>query len=89
MVHYFMGAYTFSPDPPFSITSMSPEPIVGEDFYVGPSYKTWKPMRVVFPGGFIAAEKYIFVVYGKQDHEMWVVKLDKEKLLRSLIKLPN
>jgi predicted GH43/DUF377 family glycosyl hydrolase len=89
MVHYFMGAYTFSPAPPFAITRMSPEPIVGEDFYTGPSYKTWKPMRVVFPCGFIADEKYIYVVYGKQDHEMWVVKLDKENLLGSLIKLSN
>ena len=31
MVHYFMGAYTFSPSPPFTITSLSPEPLVGEE----------------------------------------------------------
>ena len=89
MVHYFMGAYTFSAEPPFEITSISSEPIVGEDFYIGPSYKTWKPLRVVFPGGFVREENYIYVVYGKQDHEIWVVKLHKEKLLSSLIKLPN
>lgn len=83
--HYFMGAYTFSSKPPFKITRVSPEPIVGKHFYNGPAYKTWKPLRVVFPGGYVADEKYIWVVYGRQDHEVWVAKLDKKGLLESLV----
>ncbi len=83
--HYFMGAYTFSAEPPFAITRMSKEPIVGRKFYNGPAYKTWKPLRVVFPGGFIFDEKFVWVFYGRQDHELWVAKLDKKGLFDSLV----
>lgn len=84
--HYFMGAYTFESSPPFSVTKMSSEIIVGENFYHGKSYKTWKPLRVVFPAGFVFDEEYVWVVYGRQDYEMWVVKMDKIDLLKSLKK---
>lgn len=84
--HYFMGAYTFALHPPFEITRVSPEPIIGKNFYKGPVYKPyWKPVRVVFPCGFIFDEQFIWVAYGRQDHESWIVKLDKEGLLKSLI----
>lgn len=84
--HYVMGAYTFSSSPPFEITQISKEPIVGKGFYSGQEYKPfWKPVRVVFPCGFIFDEEYVWVAYGRQDHELWVVKLDKKGLLDSLI----
>lgn len=85
--HYFMGAYTFSSSPPFAITRISPQPIIGKNFYDGPMYQTWKPLRVVFPGGFIYDEKYIWITYGKQDHEIWIARLDKTGLFNSLIKV--
>lgn len=85
MLHYFMGAYTFSAEPPFQITQISPHPIIGKTFYTGPAYKTWKPLRVVFPGGFIYDQTSIWIVYGKQDFEMWVVQLDRKKFFESLI----
>jgi predicted GH43/DUF377 family glycosyl hydrolase len=85
MTHYFMGAYTFERHPPFRLTQISPEFIVGKNFYNGPDYNTWKPLRVVFPGGLIAYKENIYVSFGRQDHEMWIVKLDKKKLLNSLI----
>ena len=85
MQHYFMGAYTFSSEAPFFITRMSPEPIAGSDFYHGPEYQTWKPLRVVFPAGFVFDNQFIWVTYGRQDHEIWIVKLDKKKLLDSLV----
>lgn len=83
--HYLIGAYTFSSEPPFEITSVSPEPIVGKGFYSGPEYKTWKPLRVVFADGYVYDDKYIWVVYGKQDFEMWIAKIDKKLLFDSLI----
>lgn len=83
--HYFMGAYTFSRKHPFSITRISPKPIVGKNFYRGLAYKTWKPLCVVFPCGYVMDDRYVWVVYGRQDHEIWVVKLDKQKLLNTLI----
>ncbi|MGE0670155.1 MAG: hypothetical protein AB7O89_04400 [Parachlamydiales bacterium] len=87
--HYFMGAYTFSAKPPFAITRMSKEPIIGKKFYNGVAYKTWKPLLVVFPGGFIFNEKFIWVVYGRQDHELWVAKLDKKGLFDSLVPITS
>lgn len=85
IVHYFMGAYTFATDPPFNIKQISPKPIIGKNFYNGPEHQTWKPLRVVFPCGFVFDNHYIWVSYGRQDHEMWVVKLDKKGLLDSLV----
>lgn len=85
VTYYFMGAYTFSSKIPFEMKSMSREPIIGKYFYNAPDYPTWKPLKVVFPGGYVFNEKYIWVVYGRQDHESWVMKLDKKKLLDSLI----
>lgn len=88
MSHYFMGAYTFSSSPPFEITQVSPEPIIGKGFYHGKMYQPfWKQVRVVFPGGFIFDENYIWVAYGRQDHEIWIVKLNKHELFKSLIPL--
>jgi predicted GH43/DUF377 family glycosyl hydrolase len=85
MPHYVMGAYVFERHPPFSLSKMSPKIIVGENFYNGPDYNTWKPLRVVFPCGFITDKNNIIISYGRQDHEMWIVKLDKKGLLKSLI----
>ena len=87
MPHYFMGAYTFENRPPFYVKKISPNPIVGPNFYNGPPHKTWKPLRVVFPAGYIFNEKFIWVAYGRQDHEVWIVQLDKKGLLESLV--PN
>jgi predicted GH43/DUF377 family glycosyl hydrolase len=86
MAHYFMGAYTFSREPPFAITAISKEPIVGKNFYHGTVYTPyWKPIRCVFPCGLIANEDFIWVAYGRDDHECWIAKLDKKGLLNSLI----
>lgn len=78
--HYFMGAYTFENAPPFRITAISKEPIIGKHFYHGPEYTMCKPCRVVFPCGFIMDEQFIWVVFGRQDHEVWMAKLDKKGL---------
>jgi len=86
MPHYFIGAYTFEKDPPFRITKISKEPIIGKDFYHGRKYLPyWHPVRVVFPCGYIFYQNHILLAYGRQDHEIWIAKLDKEALLRSLV----
>jgi predicted GH43/DUF377 family glycosyl hydrolase len=90
MMHYFIGAYTFSTQPPFAITRISAAPIIGQSFYGGTEYKPyWKPVQVVFPCGFIFDKNYIWLAYGKQDHEIWVAKLDKNKLYESLVPLAH
>jgi predicted GH43/DUF377 family glycosyl hydrolase len=86
MAHYFIGAYLFSHKPPFTILKISPEPIISKNFYNGIRYKPyWKPIRCVFPCGYISDDKYIWIAYGRDDHETWIVKLDKKGLLNSLI----
>lgn len=84
-LHYFIGAYTFASSPPFAITRMSAEPIIARGFYSGATYTPyWKPVHVVFPCGLIAEGPYIWMAYGRQDHEIWVAKIDKQGLLGSL-----
>lgn len=85
MTHYFMGAYLFESKPPFAIKKISPDPIVSKDFYNGEAYQTWKPLRVIFPCGFVFDQKCIWISYGRQDYEAWIVKMDKSELLKSLI----
>jgi predicted GH43/DUF377 family glycosyl hydrolase len=84
--HYFMGAYIFSKKPPFEIKRVSPRPIIAKGFYSGETYPYyWKPICVVFPCGILVEKKYIWITYGRQDHEIWVAKIDRKKLLKSLI----
>ncbi len=78
--HYFMGAYTFAPDSPFQITSITEKPILHEDFYT-PSYRE---KRVVFPGGFVESGPHLHVAYGKDDCEIWIATLDKAELKKAL-----
>ncbi len=86
IAHYFMGAYTYEKEPPFRLTSISSKPIVGKNFYKGPLYKPyWKPIRCVFPCGYVHDDQYIWVAYGRQDHEMWLAKIEIDGLLNSLI----
>lgn len=79
--HYFMGAYTFSADPPFKILRISEKPIVAEGYYDPCSF--WK--KVIFPGGYVVEDSYIYVAYGKHDSEMWIATLDKDALMESLL----
>lgn len=86
MQHYFIGAYTFMKDPPFALTKISPEPIIAKGFYSGQIYRYyWKPIRAVFPCGYLCEGQNIWIAYGRQDHEVWILKLDKQQLLDSLI----
>ena len=80
-----MGAYTFEAKPPFALIAVSPEPIVFKGFYEPPYYKTWKPLRCVFPAGIIVDKDFVWIAYGRQDHETWVAKIDKKQLLKSLV----
>ena len=84
-LHYFIGAYTFNIDPPFEIEKISPVPIIAKGFYHHTGFKPyWHPVRAVFPCGYIVDNDSIWVAYGREDHEVWVVRLDKKRLLNSL-----
>jgi hypothetical protein len=87
IAHYFMGAYLFEARPPFQITHISKSPIIGKSFYHSPDYETWKPLKVVYPCGMLFDHQSVWAFYGKQDHECWVVKMDKKGLMNSLVAL--
>lgn len=78
--HYFMGAYTFSKDPPFALTAISPHPIIAENFYTQSSHEK----RVIFPGGMVASGPHLYVAYGKDDYEIWIATIDKNALKKDL-----
>ncbi|CRX38258.1 hypothetical protein [Estrella lausannensis] len=80
MYHYFMAAYTFSKDPPFHITKMNKSPLIHPDLYKPTAYGK----RVVFPGGFAIRGNKIIMALGKDDHQVWVVTMDKDKVLQSM-----
>jgi predicted GH43/DUF377 family glycosyl hydrolase len=84
-MHYFMGAYTFSADPPFAITRISPCPIKAKEFY-SPSDSGKK---VIYPGGYAVSGPHIHLAYGRNDCEIWIATLDKERLLSTLKPLGN
>ncbi len=85
-LHYFIGAYTFSNTPPFNITRISSQPIVGNGFYTGETYAPyWHPVKAVFPCGYVMDEDSIWISYGRDDHEIWIARLDKEALFKNMI----
>lgn len=86
IAHYFMGAYTFSKEPPFEIQAISQKPIIGKNFYKGEYYKPyWKSVRCVFPCGILIEDPFVYITYGRQDHEIWIATIDLNALLESLI----
>jgi len=81
MWHYYMGAYTFSVEPPFGMNKVSAVPIDHPSFYTYSSLSK----RVIYPGGLIAAGPVLYVAYGKDDCEVWVATIDLEALKRTMI----
>jgi hypothetical protein len=96
VVHtYFMGAYLFDVHPPFRITHMSSEPIVARDFYTG-QFAFPKLDFVNYPMSFVLTKAgtnssgaeadvdTLWLSYGRQDVESWVVEMELAGLLASL-----
>ncbi len=80
---YVMGAYLFERNPPFAITHMSAEPIMHESFMSGEwTYSTLD--YVIFPAGIIIDSKHIYVSYGRNNNDSWILTLDRKGLLDSL-----
>lgn len=81
MWHYFMGAYSFSPEPPFHLTKVSQVPLDTPGFYTYSSYNK----RVIYPGGFVVEGNNLYLVYGKDDSEIWIATIDINELKKSMI----
>lgn len=81
---YFMGAYTFSSEPPFSILGISPAPIVFPRLYSGKPASTRFDF-VVFPTSFSIQGDQIYLYIGLHDRETCLVTLSLQGLLKSLV----
>lgn len=81
MWHYVMGAYTFSPQPPFELTKLSAVPIDAPGFYTYSSYSK----RVIYPGGFVVSGSNAYLAYGKDDSEVWIATINLKRLKESMI----
>lgn len=79
--HYYMGAYTFSANPPFGLTKISSSPIDSPGFYTYSSYEK----RVIYPGGFVVDGNNLYVAYGKDDNEIWIATMDLTQLKKSMV----
>jgi len=84
MHHYYMGAYTFSSQPPFAMTHFTPAPIIEKGFYTVSDYDK----RVIFPGGYVILGEFIYLAYGKDDMEVWVAIINKDELKKTMLEIP-
>lgn len=84
-ISYYMGAYLFESKPPFAITHISTNPIVHANMInesLGWAYKTVDV--IVFPCGIVLEDEFIYVSYGHNDIDGWVVKLKRDTFISSL-----
>lgn len=79
--HYYMGAYTFSTEPPFAINKISSQPIDAPGFYTFSNHDK----RIIYPGGFIIEGSTVYLAYGKDDAEIWIATIDLNNLLESMV----
>ena len=83
---YFIGALTFSTQPPFQILAISPEPLVTHDYYsVGKKFK-YSSSEIIYPIHYIINEKRneILLTVGKNDREGYITHIHINQLLASL-----
>lgn len=92
LIWYLMGAYTFSPHPPFEITAISQAPILFDGIYgTFPIHSAPPLVRVIFPSGFCEGtengEAVFHVSCGENDCATKIVTINKDALFKSLRKL--
>ena len=91
-IWYLMGAYTFDSNPPFKLKRMSYYPILFNGIYGSSPVNTSDLCkRVIFPSGFLEekvdGQNLLHIACGENDCAIKVVTLDKNKLLKSMIKI--
>ena len=100
---YFMGALTFSADPPFRLLRQSRVPLLIDGMYEGAWAGTAHNDYIVFPMGYFVSDEVagegeggvglaaptptITLSLGRNDHEGWVAKMRVQDLMQSLVPL--
>ncbi len=85
---YYIGAYTFSNAPPFTIDQVSSAPFFHPDFYSTPRNPKTNSL-VIFPGGFVIKNDKFYLCYGENDDAIKIMVLDKEKLFASMLSIDS
>ena len=75
---YFMGYYSFSPEPPFNVLSVSKEPILSGNYI--DNGNPYIRSLVVFPGGAYLEDDTWTVVYGVNDYSSGWIKIPHKDL---------
>lgn len=91
IITYFMGAYLFESKPPFRVSHITEVPLISREFmnYERDGWPYKHVDFIVFPMGFIFDDDYIYVSYGKNDKESWILKLKRYEFLSSLLKVES
>lgn len=80
---YYMGAYTFSKEPPFAIQKISSAPIAPFGFYDDHSIGK----RVIFPGGIVDKGDFFLIVFGVDDARIFYCSIPKIDLYQTLVEI--
>jgi predicted GH43/DUF377 family glycosyl hydrolase len=83
---YFIGAFTFCPEPPFDVHAMSSHPIIFPKWYDG-QWLTDITDYTVFPTALWLdheSDQYMYVSVGYRDQDAVVLKIHIDELLESL-----
>lgn len=91
LVWYVMGAYTFNATPPFNLTGISKYPILFRGIYETPFTNTASiNKKIIFPSGFVLENQndreLIHLACGENDCSVKIVTMDKEQLLKSMLR---
>lgn len=87
LLTYYMGAYMFDHGPPFAITHITSEPLVPNQLY-NQSFGGWafKAIDYInFPMSLVVDDDMLIVSLGKNDHSGWIMTIDLEIFVNTLI----
>ena len=76
---YVMGAYTFDKEPPFTVQTVTPQPLGKLK-----DYTDGNPLKIIFPCGMVVEDEVIHVAWGKGDKKICITTFDRQKLLSSM-----
>ena len=88
---YFMGAYLFSPDPPFAITHVTPEPLVPPGHMYNETELGWTYPNldfVVFPMGLVLLDAATLALsLGVNDNRCYIVEMGLDALVNNMTRV--
>ena len=85
---YWFGAYTFTAEPPFTITKISRMPIIRNEWYDGAWFNKANGY-IVYPAGFVIEVfdnvSYVFLSMSLQDRNGYIAKIPLQALYDSMV----